>query len=180
MKNRLTQNIKQKLVRRIFNGIFYLKCENLSWAKAKIYFLQMTMAFAGGKMWEGKMKQSIVHSPPSKLSGIQTLCSAWVVLSKKKNWKRRNKKKKREKKIDQQLPATLQEEFHMELTKGNRRLKAALVLQARGVISDRSSGTGRGGEAGAAVTLLPARKRGKNAWPIRFQSRILSLMDRKH
>lgn len=73
----------------------------------------------------------------------------------------------------------LQEEFHMELTKGNRHLKAALVLQAGGVISDRSR-MELEGEAGAAVTLLSARKHGKNAWPIRFQSRILSLMDRKH
>lgn len=59
----------------------------------------------------------------------------------------------------------LQEEFHMELTKGNRHLKAALVLQASGVIRDRSSGReGRSAaRAGAAVTLLPARKRRKNA-----------------
>lgn len=112
------------------------------------------------------MKQSIVHSRPSKLSGIQTLCSARAVLS----WKKKKKKGNKKKEKDQQLPAMLQEEFHMELTKGNRHLKAALVLQASGVISDRSSGArasgerdGGEGQAGAAVTLLSARKRGKNA-----------------
>lgn len=92
------------------------------------------------------------------------LSTSSFVLEKKK--KKGNKKKEK----DQRLPAMLQEEFHMELTKGNRHLKAALVLQASGVISDRSSGArasgerdGGEGQAGAAVTLLSARKRGKNA-----------------
>lgn len=161
---------------------FFFKCESNSSAKAKISFYKHWWHLLEGKCEGEKWNRALsIHAHPNCLVSRPSAQHEQFCPGEKK--KKGNKKKEK----DQQLPAMLQEEFHMELTKGNRHLKAALVLQASGVISDRSSRVrasgerdGGEGQAGAAVTLLSARKRGKNAWPIRFQSRILSLMDRKH
>lgn len=90
--------------------------------------------------------------PPRK----NCLVSRLFIQSEHSSVLQQNKKKKRGRKKDQQLPAMLQEEFHMELTKGNRHLKAPFVPWVKEVINASPAGWEQGWlrKAGAAVSLL--------------------------